>query len=112
MNAETPHLRLLLTTLASEEESKKLVRQLLEEQLIACGTLIPKAQSLYWWQGKIEEAAEVMVMMKTDEMTSLRCMERLAELHPYEVPEIILLDPERVSAPYAAWIKETLRKTE
>lgn len=112
MNAETPQIRLLLTTLASEEEARKLVRQLLDERLIACGTLIPKAQSLYWWQGKIEESAEVIVMMKTDEMTSLRCRERLAELHPYEVPEIIQVEPEAVAEPYAAWVRETLSKAD
>ena len=111
MNAETPHLRLLLTTLASEEEAKTLVRQLLEERLIACGTLISSAQSLYWWQGKIEEAAEVILLMKTGEEIAPRCMERVAELHPYEVPEIILLAPQAVAEPYAAWVREAVGKS-
>ena len=77
MNAPNPNIRLLLTTLASDTEAKTLVRQLLEERLIACGTLISSAQSLYWWQGKIEESAEVILLLKTEEEIASRCMESL-----------------------------------
>ena len=117
MNDSCPQLRLILTTFVDESSAEKVVRQLLEERLIACGTLLPGAQSLYCWKGTIEASCEVVALLKTDEMTSLRCRERLAELHPYEVPEIVQVEPEAVESPYAAWIaeslsKETLRKSE
>lgn len=103
-------LRIILTTCSSEEEATSAVRQLLEERLIACGTLIPGSKSLYHWKGAVEEATEVMVFLKTDHECVARCMARLAELHPYEVPEIVVLDTEKISAPYAAWLKDALRK--
>jgi periplasmic divalent cation tolerance protein len=104
-------LRLILTTFSSEEAARAVIRQLLEQKLIACGTLIPGAKSFYHWKGVIEESAEVLVLLKTNETKAPRCMKRLGELHPYEVPEIILLDPEAVTAPYAAWIKESLKES-
>lgn len=105
-----PDVRLLITTFADQEAASATVRQLLEERLIACGTLLPGSISLFRWQGKIEEASEVIVLMKTDQERSARCMERLRELHPYDLPEIILLKPEAVSGPYATWIRESLEK--
>jgi periplasmic divalent cation tolerance protein len=109
MSYQSPSLRLILTTFADEASAEKVMRQLLEEQLIACGTLLPGARSFYRWKGTIEESQEVVALLKTDEMTSLRCRERLAELHPYEVPEIVQVDPEAVAEPYAAWVRESLR---
>ena len=76
--------------------------------MIACGTILPGAHSIYRWQGKIEEASESIVLMKTDLKNATRCMERLQELHPYEVPEILLLNPETVSKPYLSWVREVL----
>ncbi len=107
-----PDVRLLITTFADQEAASATVRQLLEERLIACGTLLPGSISLFRWQGKIEEASEVIVLMKTDQERSARCMERLRELHPYDAPEIILLEPEAVFGPYAAWVREALGKAE
>lgn len=106
-----PNARLLLSTFADEESALSVLRQLLEERLIACGTLIPGVRSLYRWKGKIEEASEVFVLMKTDQKNASRCMSRIQELHPYEVPELILLDLEAVADPYALWIREALEKS-
>lgn len=107
---DLPDVRFLLSTFADEESASTVLRQLLEERLVACGTMIPGARSLYCWKGKIEEASEVLVLLKTDQKNASRCMSRAQELHPYEVPELILLDPEAVSDPYASWIREALGK--
>ncbi len=108
---DLPEARLLLSTFADEESASSVLRQLLEERLIACGTMIPGARSLYRWKGKIEDASEVLVLMKTDQKNASRCMSRIQELHPYEIPELILLDPEAVSDSYASWIREALEKS-
>ena len=107
--SDHPTLRLILTTFGNEESASVVVRQLLEDRLIACGTLIPGVRSLYRWQGRIEESGEVAVLLKMEAEAAPRCMERITELHPYEVPEIILIDPEAVSAPYGDWARESLR---
>jgi periplasmic divalent cation tolerance protein len=104
----TSGIRLLFTTFADEAAAATVVRSLLDEHLIACGTLIPGARSIYRWKGAVEESIEVAVLLKTSSEVVSRCMVRLAELHPYEVPEIIELEPTAVSLPYATWIRESL----
>jgi periplasmic divalent cation tolerance protein len=103
-------LCVILTIFSEEKSATATVRQLLEEQLIACGTMLPGARSLYRWKGVIEAASEIVVLLKTNQETALRCMERLAQLHPYETPEIILIHPEAVSPSYEAWVREALRE--
>ncbi len=105
-------IRLILTTFADESAAASAVRTLLEERLIACGSLIPGVTSIYRWKETLEESAEVQVMLKTFSETASRCMARLAQLHPYEVPEIIEIEPKAVSGPYAAWLRDSLRKPE
>jgi len=85
---------------------------LLRENHVACGTMIAGAQSLYHWKGEIVEAAEVVVLLKTDVLHLEQCLERLNDFHPYEVPEIVTVDPFLVSEPYSNWIRESLSRAE
>lgn len=96
---------LVLTTFGNEGDAARVVRMLVEEKLAACGTLLPGARSIYRWQGKIEDAAEVVVILKTSRFSELQ--ERLTALHPYETPEILTLDPAALSEPYAKWVEES-----
>ncbi len=107
---DQPSLRVILTSFSEEGSATATVRQLLEEHLIACGTMLSGTRSLYRWKGVIEDASETVVLLKTNQETATRCMERLAQLHPYETPEIILIHPDAVSSPYAAWVREVLGK--
>lgn len=108
----SPEIRLILTTFADEGAATSVVRTLLEEHLIACGNVIPGVKSIYRWKGALEESAEVQAVLKTSAENASRCMARLAELHTYEVPEIIEIEPKAVSGPYAAWLRDSLRKPE
>ncbi|SRR6266567_4466192 len=94
----------ILTTVASDEEAVRLVRTLLERRLIACGTLVPGARSLYRWQGKIADEREVVVLLKTRaaRLDSLRTA--FEELHPYKVPELLALPVEAGTEKYLEWI--------
>lgn len=107
---ESRPLRLLITTFPDEESAASAARTLLEERLIACGTLLPGARSLYLWKEGIEESREILVLMKTAGDLAHRCMGRLEELHPYDVPEIVLVDPSAVSGAYAGWVTESLSR--
>ena len=99
-------IRLVLTTFASPEDAENVIRVLVEERLVACGTLLPGARSIYRWKDKIEDAVETVVFLKTTTERLPDLTRRLKELHPYETPEMITLDPEAVSGEYAAWVKE------
>ena len=98
----------VLTTVATADEAVVLVRALLERRLVACGTIVPGARSLYRWEGKIADEQEVLVILKTraSRLDSLRLA--FGELHPYKVPELLALPVGAGNEKYLAWIaKET-----
>lgn len=99
-------IRVVLTTFASPEDAERAIRSLVEEKLAACGTLMPGARSIYRWKDQIEDAVETVVLLKTTAGRQEEMTRRLKELHPYETPEVISLDPEAVSGGYAAWVRE------
>lgn len=94
----------VMTTVASEEEAVQLVRTLLDRRLIACGTLVPGARSLYRWQGKIADEREVMVMLKTRSACLDSLREAFGEIHPYKVPELLALPVSAGLPKYLEWI--------
>jgi periplasmic divalent cation tolerance protein len=100
--------RIALTTVGSVEEGQKLARLLVERRLAACVNLIPNLTSVYRWQGAIEEAAEVLLVMKTtsEKLPALEAAVR--ELHSYEVPEFVVLDVESASRPYLDWLADSV----
>ena len=94
----------VLTTLSNEEEAVKLVRELLDRRLIACGTLAPGARSLYRWQGKIADEREVLVLLKTRSARVEQLQAAFKELHPYKVPELLALPVDTGLEKYLEWI--------
>ena len=94
----------VLTTVASDEEGVRLVRALLERRLIACGTLIPGARSLYRWQGKIADEREVVLLLKTRSARLETLLAAFGELHPYKVPELLALPVSAGLSKYLEWI--------
>ena len=94
----------VLTTVASQDEAATLVRALLERRLIACGTIIPGARSLYRWEGRIADEAEVLVLLKTRSARLETLEAAFAELHPYKVPELLALPVSAGHDKYLSWI--------
>jgi periplasmic divalent cation tolerance protein len=109
MKCETPKARIALTTAATPEEARRLGRELVEERLAACATLVPGAESIYHWEGRIETAAETLLVLKTtsDKVEALEA--RLKDLHSYETPEFLVLEIERGSRAYLDWIEASLQ---
>lgn len=97
-------IRLVLTTFATAEDAAKAVRILVDEQIIACGTILPGARSIYRWKDVIEDTQESVVLLKTSAERFLALEQRLRAIHPYETPEIVALDPTAVSKDYADWV--------
>jgi periplasmic divalent cation tolerance protein len=94
----------VLTTVANPDEGVSLVRTLLERRIIACGTLLPGARSLYRWEGKIADEQETVVLLKT-RSAALESLEvAFAELHPYKVPELLALEVTAGLEKYLGWI--------
>ena len=81
---------------------------MVESQLAACVNLCPSIESIYRWQGKVEDSSEVLAIFKTTSAAYSDFEARLKALHPYEVPEIVAVRPEHVAAGYAAWVGESV----
>jgi periplasmic divalent cation tolerance protein len=96
-------VQIVLVT-APPKLAEKLARQLLKERLIACANLMPRATSLYWWQGKLQRDAEILLIVKTQRRLLKTLHRRVRELHTYEVPEFLVLTPSEADRLYAQWV--------
>ena len=103
-----PDIRIVLTTIGSETNAVALAKTLVEEQLAACVNVLPAMVSVYRWKGAVEQDKEHQVVIKTavDRLAALET--RLRELHPYELPELLILDVDNGGAKYLAWVKESV----
>ena len=97
--------RIALMTAPSVEVAERVVRALVEEGVVACGNIVPGLTSIYRWRGVVERESEVLVIFKTVESAVPRLLERAPALHPYEVPEVLVLAVESGHAPYLDWLR-------
>lgn len=101
---------IVTTTTPSKEEAVRITRILLKERLIACANIVGPVSSLFWWQEKIDEESEFLVIMKSHKSLFGRLSERVMEMHSYDVPEIIALPIVNGLPLYLDWLKTSLRQ--
>jgi periplasmic divalent cation tolerance protein len=94
----------VLSTVANAEEGEKLIRELLDRRLIACGTMLPGARSLYRWEGRVADETETVLLLKTRSAMLHALEEAFGDLHPYKVPELLALSVSSGLEKYVAWI--------
>jgi len=107
--AKTDQVLVVLTTVGSEDDAVRIASALVERRLAACVNVIPGVRSIYRWQGAIQDDREVLLVIKTTGDRREALTVALAELHPYEVPEIVALDPSFVAPAYARWLSDAVR---
>jgi periplasmic divalent cation tolerance protein len=94
----------VLSTFPDAETAARIARVLVDERLAACANLVAAVRSIYRWQGAIQDDAESLAIIKTTADRYPALATRIAELHPYEVPEIIALPLADGHPPYLAWL--------
>jgi periplasmic divalent cation tolerance protein len=99
----------VLSTCASQEDAEKISRHLLERRVAACVSILPGAQSFYWWQEAIEQSAEFLLIIKSRADLFDELQRAVAEVHPYEVPEVLALPVGSGAQSYTAWLDRELR---
>lgn len=104
--------RVVLVTMPGERAAEALVERLVEERVVACGTIVPAVTSIYRWQGAVERAQESLIVFKTTAVGADRLIRRVPELHPYEVPEVLVLPVEAGHGPYLDWVAMNVGATE
>ncbi len=101
-----PETMVVLVTCETAEQGARIARGLLEKRLAACVNIVPGARSLYWWQGKIEDAAECVMVIKTQETHLGALTAEVKRLHSYSVPEVIALRIEGGNPDYLRWLAD------
>lgn len=93
---------------ANRDEAERVGRVVVQERLVACINILPPCRSIYRWNGKLEEVEEVPAILKTSSSKADVLIERIAELHSYDVPCITVTPIERLLRSYADWVEESV----
>ena len=97
----------LHVTMPDKERAASRARALVDEGLAACVNIVPGVQSIYQWEGRLQEDEEVLCLIKTRPAVFDRARARILELHPYEVPEILAFAVDNGSPAYLDWLKKS-----
>jgi periplasmic divalent cation tolerance protein len=97
----TPELKVILSTCPDRESADRIAAALVEDRLAACAQVLPGLSSVYRWQGRVERSEELLLIVKTTHPEE--CILRLEALHPYEVPEAVILEVTGGSEAYLNW---------
>ncbi len=99
----------VLVTTPDLKTARTLAKAALQAKLVACANLLPRLESHYWWQGKLESCAEVLIVFKTTR-ARLAALEKLVlERHPYDTPEFVVLPLAAGNARYLDWLAASVR---
>ena len=107
MNAASPFV-IVLTTFPADGDAALLARTLVEERLVACINILPVMESVYRWEGRIDQSSERQIVMKTVRERVEELKRRLEELHPFDVPELLVVPVSGGGDRYLAWVRESV----
>jgi periplasmic divalent cation tolerance protein len=98
---------IVLTTLPADADGAAFARGVVEDRLAACVNLLPAMESIYRWEGAVEQETERQVVIKTSRERVVALWDRVRELHPYDVPEFLVLPVVDGNDAYLRWIAES-----
>ena len=98
-------ISIIYSTTGNIEEARKIAKILVEEKLVACVNIIPKIESIYRWQGSIEEDDECVLLAKTTDKNVDKTIQRIKELHSYDVPDVVALPVGNGLKEYLNWVE-------
>lgn len=95
---------MVLCTFPNADDAGETAQILVGENLCACVNLLRDVRSIYRWNGQVVNGGEVLCLIKTQKARHADLLARLTELHPYDVPELVTLNPTHVNEPYLRWV--------
>jgi periplasmic divalent cation tolerance protein len=105
------NVKVVLVTVPSASVAEKLCEELVRQSLVACGNIISGVTSIFRWQGEVQRDEELLVVFKTVGESVPHLIERVSELHPYEVPEVLVLSVEDGAPAYLHWVSSEVKRT-
>jgi len=100
----------ILVTAKDKEEAQVLSTALLESKLIACANIVPGAESMYWWEGKIERSQEALLVLKAQSKDFEAIRQLIKVKHSYDTPEIIAVPVEQGDQEYLQWLTRSVER--
>ncbi|TGN14124.1 divalent-cation tolerance protein CutA [Leptospira ilyithenensis] len=101
-------LRFVYVTVGNFDEASLIAKKIVEDKLAACANLLPQMTSFYFWEGKLQEDREVVLIFKTNESKLESLIRQIKELHSYEVPCIVSLPIDSGNPDYLDWVRNSL----
>lgn len=101
---------LVYITAADSAEAERLARQLVENRLAACANIVPQIVSIYWWEGKVCEEKEALLIVKTTREMVGEVIRKVKEIHSYEVPAVLAVDTLDGNPDFIGWLHGEVRK--
>ena len=96
-------------TCPNPEDAASIAKRLVHEKLAACVNILPGITSIYRWEGKVEKAREVLLVIKSRKALSKRLVARVRALHRYDVPEVVTIPIAAGNPAYLRWVRESTR---
>jgi periplasmic divalent cation tolerance protein len=101
---------LILVTAPDADAARTLARAILEARSAACVNIVPGLESHYWWQGKLDQSAEVLLLIKTTKAKLKALQKVVLENHPYDTPEFVAFPASEVTEKYMAWVRDSVKQ--
>ena len=95
-------------TVPKKNQARRIARAIIRNKLAACVNIVLRIESFFWWQGKIDKADEVLLIVKTQKSKFPKLAKFVASMHSYEIPEIIALEISAGNRAYLKWIDDSL----
>lgn len=108
--SESRKLAVTYCTVGTQEDARKMASHLLEKKAAACVSILPAVESHYVWEGRVEQAQEVLLLIKSDREDFAALEATIREVHPYECPEIVMVEACEVHEPYLKWAFDQIDK--
>lgn len=99
---------IVLITASDKNEAENIAKKLVKEKLVACVNIVEKIHSIYWWQGKIEESSETLLIAKSRVDKLNKIINLVKSIHSYDVPEVIAIPIISGYSKYLKWLNESL----
>lgn len=104
--------RVFFVTVEKKNDAQHIAQTLVEERLAACVNIVPAVESFFRWEGKVDHADELLLIIKSTQQLAPKLIERVKQLHPYDIPEVIELSIEGGNSDYLRWIDQSLEDGE
>jgi len=104
------HIVIVLVTAPEPRVARKIAKAVLKARLAACVNILPRIKSHYWWKGKLESGAEVLMIIKTTRAKLAALESKVLDEHPYDTPEVISFSLSSSNAKYLKWLMDSVRQ--